>query len=185
MDVFEYSGLLLEQIFSSESAMSFDCGDKDLNEYFLLDSANYRRELLTASYHVLRKGQSKEMPIAFVDFCNDAIRKANLGGAKRKIHHLKRGFKTYPAVKITRIGVRESLQGCGIGSLLLDAIKHFFSTNMKSGCRFLTLDAYPSRVDFYKKNRFKEMIVEDDGKERDTIPMFFDLKELSTMTTHS
>ena len=158
--------------------MSFDCGDDDLNEYFQVDSANYRRELLTSSYHVHRKNMESKQPIAFVDFCNDAIRKENLGSAKRKIHYLKRGFKTYPAVKITRIGVMKSLQGYGVGSLLLDAIKHFFIEDSKSGCRFLTLDAYPERVGFYKKNRFREMQLPMDAEIQETVPMFYDLKEL-------
>ncbi|MBR6056629.1 MAG: GNAT family N-acetyltransferase [Victivallales bacterium] len=182
MITFEYDGIILEQVFSSESAIFFDCGDDDLNEYFQIDSANYRKELLTSSYCVRRKNTNTEQPIAFVDFCNDAIRKENLGGAKRKIHHLKRGFKTYPAIKITRIGVKKSLQGCGVGTLLLDAVKHFFIKGMKSGCRFLTLDAYPERVGFYKKNRFREMQLSTEADDRDTIPMFFDLKELSETT---
>ena len=179
MKSFEYSGIVLEQIFSSECAMLLDCGDDDLNEYFQIDSANYRKELLTSSYRVCRKNFEGDLPMAFVDFCNDAIRKENLGSAKRKIHHLKRGFKTYPAVKITRIGVKKTLQGCGLGTLILDAVKHFFIEDMKSGCRFLTLDAYPDRVGFYKKNRFREMQLAEDADERETIPMFFDLKELS------
>jgi len=179
MRTFEYSGIVFEQILTSDCAKAFDCGDVDLNEYFQVDSANYRNELLTASYCVYRKGLSIQIPIAFVDFCNDAIRRENLDAAKRKIHHLKRGFKTYPAVKITRIGVKKSLHGCGLGSLMLDAVKRFFFEDMKAGCRFLTLDAYPDKVGFYKKNQFREMQLSDDAEKRDTIPMFYDLKELS------
>lgn len=181
MKSFEYSGIVLEQIFSSECAKAFDCGDDDLNEYFQIDSANYRKELLTSSYRIDRRNAKGDFPVAFVDFCNDAIRREELGSAKRKIHYRKRGFKSYPAVKITRIGVMKALQGCGIGSLVLDAVKHFFIEDMKSGCRFLTLDAYPERVGFYKKNRFREMQLKEDADERETIPMFFDLKELFPM----
>ncbi len=179
MRTFEYSGIVFEQIFTSDFSTAFDCGDTDLNEYFQVDSANYRKELLTSSYCVYRKGLNATQPMAFIDFCNDAIRREHLGGARRKIHHLKRGFKTYPAVKITRIGVRKALHGCGIGSLMLDAAKLFFFKDIKAGCRFLTLDAYPEKVEFYKKNRFREMQLAEDAEKRDTVPMFFDLKELS------
>ncbi len=178
MNGFVYSGIKLEQINSSDSSLSFDCGDTDLNAYFHTDSANYRKELLTASYKVIREETDFKYPIAFVDLCNDAVRKEELGGAKRKIHHLKRGFKTFPAVKITRLGVKKSLQGQGLGSLVLDMLKHFCIEERQFGCRFLTLDAYPERVDFYKKNHFRELLLKDESIDKETVPMFFDLKEL-------
>ena len=178
MNSFEHADIRLEQICLSEEISDFDCGDDDLNEYFFKDSAAYRKELLSQSYQVFRVGSDLRYPLAYIDFCNDAIRREYLGGAKRKIHHLKRGFRNYPAVKITRIGVRKSFQGMGLGSLILDAVKLFFLQNMKAGCRFLTLDAYPSRVGFYRKNRFRELLVKDESVESHGVPMFFDLKEL-------
>ena len=183
MSVFEYSELRLEPIISSEETVFFDCGDADLNEYFRKDSALYRKELLTASYQVLKKRNDSDFPIAFVDFCNDAVRREELGnGARRKIHHLKRGFKTFPAVKITRLGVQKELQGKGLGSLILDMVKHFLFEKRQFGCRFLTLDAYHEKVDFYKRNHFRELQVEAERNSSETVPMFFDLKELLEST---
>ena len=179
MSVFEYSELRLVQVFSSEGVLDFDCGDADLNEYFCKDSALYRKELLTASYQVLKRGNDSDFPIAFVDFCNDAVRREELGGgARRKIHHLKRGFKAFPAVKITRLGVQKELQGKGLGSLILDMVKHFLVEKRQFGCRFLTLDAYHERVEFYKRNNFRELQTKEERSSSETVPMFFDLKEL-------
>ena len=179
MSVFEFSELRLEQVISHAVPMDFDCGDPDLNEYFCKDSVSYRKELLTASYQVLKKGDGSDFPIALVDFCNDAVRREELGGgARRKIHHLKRGFKAFPAVKITRLGVQKELQGKGLGSLILDMIKHFLVEKRQFGCRFLTLDAYHTRVDFYKRNHFRELQIEAERNSNETVPMFFDLKGL-------
>ena len=59
MSVFEFSELRLEQVISHAVPMDFDCGDSDLNEYFCKDSVSYRKELLTASYQVLKKGDAE------------------------------------------------------------------------------------------------------------------------------
>ena len=68
---------------------------------------------------------------------------------------------------------------------MLDAVKRFFFEDVKAGCRFLTLDAYPDKVGFYKKNQFREMQLPEDAEKRDTVPMFYDLKELSEINSQS
>ena len=69
-------------------------------------------------------------------------------------------IKSYPAVKICRLGIDNSLRGKGIGSMLLDFIKYFFIENNKTGCRFLTVDAYNNAIPFFiffLKFRLKEI----------------------------
>lgn len=44
-----------------------------------------------------------------------------------------------------------------------------------SANRFLTVDAYITAVPFYEKNGFKQLV---NNVEDDTIPMYYDLKEL-------
>ena len=92
MKSFEYSGIVLEQIFSSECATSFDCGDDDLNEYFQIDSANYRKELLTSSYRVCRKDFEGELPFGASEilFAYGIIAKINKS-------HRKFTFKVFSA----------------------------------------------------------------------------------------
>ena len=44
-----------------------------------------------------------------------------------------------------------------------------------SANRFLTVDAYITAVPFYEKNGFKRLV---NNTEDDTLPMYYDLKEL-------
>ena len=55
-------------------------------------------------------------------------------------------LKSYPAAKICRLGVDLSVKGQSIGSFLLNFIKSYFIIENKTGCRFLTVDAYAAAV---------------------------------------
>lgn len=57
----------------------------------------------------------------------------------------------------------------------MDFIKAFFALKNKTGCRFITVDAYnyPATINFYKKNGF-DFLTSQDEKE-DTRSMYFDL----------
>lgn len=57
--------------------------------------------------------------------------------------------------------------------MLLDFIKGYFIINNKTGCRFITVDAYKSAVSFYEKNGFVALHNNDDDSF--TRLMYFDL----------
>lgn len=59
--------------------------------------------------------------------------------------------KSYPAVKIGRLGVGVNHQNNGMGKAILDYTKDSFVNNNKTGCNFIVVDAYKDSVDFYKK----------------------------------
>ena len=122
------------------------------------------------------------LPIVWgtVDFCNDALPKEAIpGNSRRKIPHLKRGFEMFPAVKITRLGIQRKQQKCGIGTALLTVIKHFFLEDNRTGCRFITVDAYRGAVPFYEKNGFTRTLApEDEDPDAPTISLFFDLSRI-------
>ena len=71
----------------------------------------------------------------------------------RRFNNRKR-LKSYPAVKIGRLGVSTTSKGKNVGSFIIKFIKTYFIYNNKSGCRFLTVDAYSEAVLFYYKNGF-------------------------------
>ena len=172
-------GWILEKLENQEDILSFDCDDSDLNEYFRVDSVQYRKELLTQSYCFYREGQSQRDAVALVDFCNDSLaRNFITGKSKRAINHKKRGYKSFPALKITRLGVDKDMQHAGIGRALLTVIKHFFVSDNRTGCRFLTVDAYRGVKAFYEANGFIEAFIpeEDIDINSPTIPMYYDLK---------
>jgi len=71
------------------------------------------------------------------------------------------------------------MQTKGIGTELLDFIKVSFTTENKTGCRFLIVDAYNKErtINFYKRNDFDFLSTAD--KDEDTRLMYFDLKRFS------
>ncbi len=106
-------------------------------------------------------------PLAFISFCNDAIRRdvviSEMGGTKSKwkkivslIPHNKQ-YKALPAVKIARLSVQQNVKSRGLGTQLLNMTKQLFLTDNRTGCRFLTVDSYITEqaIHFYEKNYFK------------------------------
>ena len=86
-------------------------------------------------------------------------------------------LKSYPAVKVCRLGVSDSAKGLSLGSRILDLIKSMYLSNNRAGCRFVTVDAYKNAVPFYEKNRFSLLLSEMPEADT-TVPMYFDLKDL-------
>ena len=69
------------------------------------------------------------------------------------------------------------MKGKNIGTFLLDFIKSYFVVDNKTGCRFLTVDAYADAVPFYLKNGFVPL--NEDDKDDDTRLLYFDLNDVS------
>ena len=70
----------------------------------------------------------------------------------------------------------ESLKGMNIGSMLLKFIKLYFTTDNKTGCRFITVDAYAAAIPFYLRNGFVPLNEED--ADEPTRLLYFDLNDL-------
>ncbi len=147
---------------------SFDCNKKDLNEFFLQDQLKYEEQLLAKTYILIPDGGEEGRPKALISFCNDSIRaeafekNKDFNKIRKELPHGKR-YRTLPAVKIARLGVHKDWQGRKIGSLLLNMTKLLFLTENRTGCRYITVDAYRTyqAVEFYKKNYFRFMKVEE------------------------
>jgi len=79
------------------------------------------------------------------------------------------------AAKIGRLGVAEKIQRDGYGKKVLDYLKMSFTTGIKTGCRFLIIDAYNNEklTNFYHKNGFRYLTGEHVGDT--TRIMYFDL----------
>ncbi len=80
-----------------------------------------------------------------------------------------------PAVKIGRLATSMNKQSNGVGSSILDYLKISFTSNNKTGCRFIVVDAYNNNktIRFYEKNDFK-FITNLDNTEKTRL-MYFDL----------
>ncbi len=159
----------------------FDCGDDDLNEFFHTDSKAYSKELLAVTY----VGFIDDTPVAYFSVLNDAIMKEDVDIPTSTFKRLQKlvprakRFRNLPAVKIGRLAVCSSKARKSIGSDLLSFLKYWFTVDNKTGCRFMTVDAYndPGVIKFYQKNGFNFMTPMD--KKSKTRIMYFDLIEFN------
>ena len=125
----------------------FDCGDPDLNEFFQKDSLNYLRQLLAVTYVF----ENDHKTVAFFSVLNDRVsgedsEKNIFRKLRKRIPH-KKHFRSYPAVKAGRFGVHKKYHNQRIGTEAMDFIKAFFTLKNKTGCRFITVDAYNTSQD--------------------------------------
>jgi GNAT superfamily N-acetyltransferase len=177
-------GLKLNRLQLGRTPLVFDCGIDDLNDFLLTDSIKFAEELLAVTYLL----EDENRIVAFFSVSNDRISVEDVDNPNRwkKLRKkLPSGklFKSYPAVKIGRLAVCKQDKNKGIGTALLDYIKLWFIENNKTGCRFITVDAYNKSLGFYQKNGFIFMTSKDEGK--DTRLMYFDLSSLQNQLATS
>ena len=159
-----------------ERVKSFDCGDDDLNDFILNAAHLYREELLAVTYVMEERSSGKVL--AYFSLMND---KVSLNEFENKTefnrfrkHHFanEKRIKSYPAAKIGYI--RPWLT---YWKPVVNFIKYFFRGKNKTGCRFITVDAYINAIPFYKKYEFKELTISDKD-DAHTRALIFDLKQL-------
>lgn len=169
----------IRKLESDERIESFDCGDADLNDFILNESLFYREALLAVSY-VFEDKATGEVA-AYFSLANDRVAlsdfadKTEFNRFRRKRFLNEKRMKSYPAGKLCRFGVNHTYQGKALGAFLIDFIKAFFIFDNKTGCRFVTVDAYRSAMPFYEKNGFLPLLEEDDGEM--TRLLYFDLAD--------
>jgi GNAT superfamily N-acetyltransferase len=153
----------------------FDCGDNDLNDFLLQDAHNFTKELFAVTYIIENESKS----VAFFSVLNDKISAEEFVSNRKYKSTLRdqfpknKQFRSYPAVKIGRLGVDLEFQNIGLGTEILDYIKMLFVNNNRTGCRFITVDAYRQSLHFYEQNNFQFLDQKD--IDEDTRLMYFDL----------
>lgn len=168
---------------SSETVKAFDCGDADLNDFILNQSAPFAKSLLATSYVCVNPQDASDV-YAFCSLTNDKVAITDFPGRtefnlfrKNQGFPQAKRFKCYPAVKICRLGVDVSARKKHVGSMVVDYIKSLFSMDNKTGCRFLTVDAYLAAIPFYQKNGF-DFLNHVDECNPHTRLMYFDLMDI-------
>ena len=163
-----------------EQVKSFNCGDSDLNDFILNEAAPYRKAMLAVTY--VFEDKITKQTAAFFSLANDKVSLSDFESKtefnrfrKNKFVNEKR-LRSYPAVKLCRFGVDESLKGQSIGTILLRFIKSYFVIDNKTGCRFITVDAYANAIPFYLRNGFVPL--NDVDKDEPTRLLYFDLNEV-------
>jgi len=154
-------------------AESFDCGDSDMNEFLMKDALKYIEGKIAVTYLCFCENEL----IGYYSLSNDSIEIK--GRDKRVLQELGKRQKTYPAIKIGRLGIDKRFWRKGIGSRIIEIVIGFGLRNSEHvGCRYISVDAYPQQevVNFYKKNDFKCLKTKE---KRKNIPMYLDLLKKS------
>jgi predicted GNAT family N-acyltransferase len=159
----------------------FDCEDSDLNDFFFNDCVNFQKKLLAVTYII----ETEDSTVAFFSIFNDKISYKDVAKnpdatlwdkIKIKMPSGKQ-LGSYPAMKIGRLGVNKSYKGQQIGRTIIGYLKNLFISNNRTGCKFITVDAYSASLGFYEKNEFVYLTEKD--KEKDTRAMYYDLELLN------
>lgn len=159
---------------------SFDCGDEDLNDFIINDAPLYYRARLSTSY-VLEDKKTGDV-IGYFSLAHDRISltdfpsNSSYNRFRKQFFSQGKMFKSYPAIKICRLGTDLRYRGEGIGTMIINMIIASYQQDNKAGCRFVTVDAYKSALGFYESLGFLPLSKADEGAE--TRLLYFDLEQL-------
>lgn len=162
---------------TSKFIEDFECSIKEIEKFLKEDALNQAKESVNTTF--LWMSRENKKIIGYITLCADAIRLD--GVQKDEMEKKKIRYKSLPALKICRMGVRKDLRAKGIGrKMIFFAIKKALKINTISACRFITLDSKndeeipeqdkPFR--FYKKLDFIELKTKEKKK---NIHMYRDL----------
>ncbi|WP_289004690.1 GNAT family N-acetyltransferase [uncultured Parabacteroides sp.] len=134
----------------------FKSKDSDLNGFLLDDAKRYLTELMAVTY--LLEDRVTGVTVAYFSLLNDKItfdpeQRSIWNRLSRRIANPKRR-KHYPAVKVGRLAISEAHAGQGLGRDIIRLVKFMFTHGNRTGCRFITVDAYQNAVSFYQKCGF-------------------------------
>ncbi len=171
--------LTLSRVTSNTLIKPFDCGDEDLNNFILTDAVNYSNGLLATTFVL----ENETETVAFFSIFNDSIKVEDFKSTSKTalkrlisqiVPHGKRHLKYFPAIKIGRLAVSNTIQKSGIGRDLVNFIFNFaIEHNQKCACKFISVDAYAASLTFYEKMGFVYLSEMDNNEE--TRQMYFDL----------
>ena len=134
-------------------------------------------ELLAITY--LIEDLDANQTIAYFSLLNDKIEREITdtnawNRLSRKLPNIKRR-SSHPSVKVGRLAVSKKYQGQNWGKQILSFLKEWFTHGNKTGCRYITVDALRTAIEFYEKSDFKVLVTPKDNDE--TVLMYYDLKQ--------
>lgn len=158
------------------SFKTFDCGNSDLNDFLYNDSKEYMQKRLAVTY-VIEQGEDIA---GYFSVLNDKLTvnevPASVWRKIKKLFSHRKHRSDYPAVKVGRLAVDVRYQGNQIGSDILNFVKQMFCHNNRTGCLFITVDAFRDALPFYFKNGFQRLDTFD--LDNSTIQLYYDLNQL-------
>lgn len=143
--------LTFERLTPEHDVGRFDCGNDDLNDFLQSDALGYQDQHLAGTWVVFDSG----LLVAFFSMSADAIPLDK--SEPQPDGCLEKDIRTYPALKVGRLATQADRQGDGIGTEILRACIGTAVALREShvGCRFVTVDANPDKVDWYLGRGFE------------------------------
>lgn len=164
-----FEGFELIRLTPDMEIKPFTCGDTEINGFLFEDAKTSLIDRTSVTYIL----QSETETVAYWNYINDKISYKQLDNEKKWYDRIGSSFsknvplKSYPAVKIGRLGVHENHKRKGIGTAILDYTKGLFVDNNRTGCAFITVDAFQKSIPLYDKNGFELLSGADrNGKTR-------------------
>lgn len=155
---------------------AFDCGDNDLNAFLLDDAFHFQQKHIANTFVLI----DKNIVAAYFCLLNDKICRIEITNSRWKIIRDSfpdgKKFRSYPSIKIGRLAVSEDYKGQHLGTKVMNVINIVSSKSNPSAFRFLTVDAYLSAINFYKKCGFIELTQKDEDEH--TRLMYFDMMSI-------
>jgi GNAT superfamily N-acetyltransferase len=139
----------IKMLLQGHSFGEFVCENTDYTAY-VTDGSIYRDVASGVSQAYI--AVYGEFTIGYITLSADAIVLHKHEGAKGV------NYYSVPAVKVGRLAVALNSSRQGVGELLLSFAVGLVRAEVSPvvGCRYITLDSLPERVQFYKKRGFKE-----------------------------
>lgn len=167
----------LVKLTPSTELIDFDCQDDDLNSFLIDDAKGFLEKRIANTFILEDEGNI----VAYFCLLNDKISRQDVTNSQWKrikgSFPKRKHFGSYPAIKIGRFAVSSKYKGQHIGTDLMNLLKGMLNENPNySAFRYITVDAYMSAIDFYKKNDFK--LLSEKIENDHTRLMFFDMMEL-------
>lgn len=167
-----------------EDCEPFSCGEsedeEDLNEFFTQDAMPFQKRLLGKTYVLTLKQSDEEKQsncrkeiVTFFTLANDSIRITNKMSEEYREFFLEdtdlrdKSIKRFPGILLGRLGTNKKFNGQGFGTAVMNFIKSMFTTNNRTGCRFIIVDALNNEraINYYKEHNGFRFLIEDERLE--------------------
>lgn len=154
-----FEGFELIRLELDTNLKPFACGDVEIDGFLFEDAKTSLKDRTSVTYIL----QNDSITVAYWNYINDKISYKQLNNEEKWYERIASSFtkntplKSYPAVKIGRLGVHEDFKRQGIGTAILDYTKALFVDNNRTGCAFITVDAFQKSIPLYHKNGFSHL----------------------------
>lgn len=149
MNVLDFSKVKSERLSKVYDLSKFDCSDEDLNDFIKNDALTYQAKKLATTILFFYE----DNVIGFISVAADSL-KLNLDEKETYGIHQKK-LEDVPAIKLARLAVDKIFQKQGVGTNILKwIIGYALDYSEIIAVRFITIDAYPDKTDFYLKFNF-------------------------------